>query len=93
MTKAVALVALHICRRAGEVAPDGRIIRPADIEVKPPGSIVDLDKAQYETFEAAGHVRAPTEDELTLDKASRGRRRDAQGSASEDPPAEEPQQP
>lgn len=77
MVKAVALVALHLCAKAGEVAPDGKILRPAVIETKPPGSLVDLDKDEYAAMKKASQVRDPTEDELTLDKASRSRRKDS----------------
>ncbi len=73
MVKAVALVALHLCAKAGEIAADGKIIRPAVIEVKPPGSVVDLDKDEFTAMKDAGQVRPPTEDELTLEKASRSR--------------------
>jgi len=74
VAKFVALVALHLCARQGEVGPDGKIIRPAEIDVKPPGSIVELSDKDAMPLKDAGHIRLPTEDELLLDKATRGRK-------------------
>lgn len=74
MAKAVALVTLHVLARKAEVTADGKVLRPAEIEAKPPGSIVDLSDKEFGTMRDAGQVRVPTDDELTLEKASRGRK-------------------
>lgn len=74
MAKAVALVTLHVLARKAEVTADGKVLRPAEIEAKLPFSIIDLPDKEFNAMRDAGQVRAPTDDELALDKVSRGRK-------------------
>ncbi|TPK15174.1 hypothetical protein FJ872_19440 [Mesorhizobium sp. B2-5-9] len=64
MVKAVALSTVHLCRSPGEKSPEGKVIKRAEIEVKAPGAIFDVDKKQLDDLVAKGAARSATKVDL-----------------------------
>ncbi|MCT2579131.1 MULTISPECIES: hypothetical protein [unclassified Mesorhizobium] len=71
MVKAVALSTVHLCKSPGEKSPEGKTIKRAEIEVKAPGSIIDVDKKQLDDLVAKGAARPASKVDLVkADEAS-----------------------
>jgi len=62
--KAFAINTVHVCRAPGEKSPEGKVTKPANIEVVPAGAVFDVDKAQFDDFKKLGAVRAATKADI-----------------------------
>ena len=64
MVKAVALNTVHLCKTPGERSPEGKTFKRAEIEVKAPGAIFDVDKKQLDDLVGRGAARPATKVDL-----------------------------
>ncbi|MBX5112693.1 hypothetical protein [Rhizobium lentis] len=64
MVKAVALNTLHVCVEAGVKNENGKVVKPAKINVVGPGKIFDIDEEGFAEFEAAGVARRATKKDV-----------------------------
>ncbi|PBC09190.1 hypothetical protein [Mesorhizobium sp. WSM3859] len=64
MVKAIALNTVHLCKTPGEKSPEGNTVKRAEIEVKAPGAIFDVDKKQLDDLAAKGAARPATKVDL-----------------------------
>lgn len=67
---AVAINAIHLCKTPGQKNDQGKVIKPAVVEVQAPGSTFEVDKKQFDEFKALGAVREASEAEATAFKAA-----------------------
>lgn len=64
MVKAVALTAVHVCRKPGQKGPDGKVSEPAEVDEVPAGTVFELTKDQFEDLRDRDAVRLATKVDL-----------------------------